>query len=214
MAKWINEILIKIKDEFLDIIYPPSSKCIICEEDYIGLCPMCYSKIQRVKECNKVLSYGYYNGVLKKIILEFKYNKNFVAGAILVEFLEKVIRENNIVIDYIIYIPSSKKSMKNRGFNQCEYLAIELKKKLKIDICNDIVKNKNIKEQKLLSKEERVENIKGAFKLKSTKKIKNKNLLLIDDVMTTGATIYECEKLLMENGANSIKLLTVAKSYI
>lgn len=214
MGKWITKILISLKDEFLDIIYPPKNSCIICQSEFVGICPLCKSKIKRVKEFNGVLSYGYYNGVLKKLILEFKYNKNFVAGSILVDFLCDMIIENQIDIDYVVYIPSSKKAMKNRGFNQCEYLAKEINKNLDISICNDVIKNKNIKEQKLLSKEERCKNIKGAFKLKTDKNIKNKKLLLIDDVMTTGATLYECEKLLKENGALSIKMLTVAKSYI
>ena len=214
MGKWITKILISLKDEILDIIYPPKKSCVICESEFIGICPLCKSKIKRVKEFNRVFSYGYYNGVLKKLILEFKYNKNFVAGSILVDFLCDMITENKMDIDYIVYIPSSKKAIRDRGFNQCEYLAQEIKKSLNISICNDIIKNKNIKEQKLLSKEERYKNIKGAFFLRSDKNIRNKKLLLIDDVMTTGATLYECEKLLKENGALSIKLLTVAKSYI
>ncbi|MFU7516960.1 ComF family protein [Clostridium sp. HCS.1] len=214
MGKRITKILISLKDELLDIIYPPKNSCIICQSEFVGICPLCKSKIKRVKEFNGVLSYGYYNGVLKKLILEFKYNKNFVAGSILVDFLCDMIIENQIDIDYIVYIPSSKKAIKNRGFNQCEYLAKEINKNLDISICNDVIKNKNVKEQKLLSKEERCKNIKGAFKLKTDKNIKNKKLLLIDDVMTTGATLYECEKLLKENGALSIKMLTVAKSYI
>ncbi len=214
MGKGIIKLLISLKDEILDIIYPPKNSCIICESEFIGICPLCKSKIKRVKDNNKVISYGYYNGVLKKLILEFKYNKNFVAGSILVDFLCDIIKKNNIDVDCIVFIPSSKKAMKDRGFNQCEYLAKEINKQLNISICKDIIKNKSIKEQKLLSREERYKNIKDAFSLISDKNIRNKRLLLIDDVMTTGATLYECEKMLIKNGALSIKMLTVAKSYI
>lgn len=214
MGKGIIKLLTTLKDEVLDIIYPPKNSCIICESEFIGICPLCKSKIQKIKENEEILSYGYYNGVLKKLILEFKYNKNFVSGSILAVFLCEIIRNNNMDIDFIVFIPSSKKALKDRGFNQCEYLAKELKKNLNINICKDIIKNKNIKEQKFLSKEERLKNIKGAFSLKTDKNIKNKKLLLIDDVMTTGATLYECESLLKKSGAASIKMLTVAKSYI
>ena len=214
MGKRIIKLLISLKDEILDIIYPPKNSCIICESEFIGICPLCKSKIKRVKDNDKVISYGYYNGILKKLILEFKYNKNFVAGSILVEFLCEIIKKNNLDVDYIVFIPSSKKAMKDRGFNQCEYLAKEINKQLNISICKDIIKNKNIKEQKLLSREERYKNIQDAFSLISDKNIRNKRLLLIDDVMTTGATLYECEKMLIKNGALSIKMLTVAKSYI
>jgi len=214
MGKRIIELLITLKDEFLDIIYPPKNNCIVCESEFVGLCPLCKSKIQKVKEDEEFFSYGYYNGVLKKLILEFKYKQNFVAGKILAELLYDVIKNKKIEIDCIVFIPSSKKAIKERGFNQCEYLAKEINKSLKLKICKDLIKAKNIKEQKLLSKEDRFKNIKGAFSLKTNKNIKNKRVLVIDDVVTTGATLYECEKLLRENGASEIKILTVAKSYI
>lgn len=214
MGKRIIELLITLKDEFLDIIYPPKNNCIVCESEFVGLCPLCKSKIQKVKEDEEFFSYGYYNGVLKKLILEFKYKQNFVAGKILSELLYDVIKNKKIEIDCIVFIPSSKKAIKERGFNQCEYLAKEINKSLKLKIYKDLIKAKNIKEQKLLSKEDRFKNIKGAFSLKTNKNIKNKRVLVIDDVVTTGATLYECEKLLRENGASEIKILTVAKSYI
>lgn len=214
MGKRVAQLLIDLKDEILDIIYPPKNTCIICESDFTLICPVCKSKIQRIKENSEIISYGYYNGVLKKLILEFKYNKNFIAGSLLVEFLCEVINENYMDIDVIVFIPSSKKAIKERGFNQCEYLAKEISKKLNIELCKDVIKVKNTKEQKLLSKEDRYKNIKGAFDLKSKGNIKDKNLLLIDDVITTGATLYECKKILKNNGAASIKILTVAKSYI
>ncbi|MDZ4957287.1 ComF family protein, partial [Clostridium perfringens] len=83
-----------------------------------------------------------------------------------------------------------------------------------IPVYKDIIKTKNTKEQKTLSKEERLKNIIGAFEVISDINIKNKNVILIDDVITTGATLLECEKLFIKNGACSIKMLTVAKSYI
>lgn len=214
MGKRIIEFLINLKDEILDIIYPPKNSCIICESEFTLICPMCKGKIQRAKDISEVISYGYYSGVLKKLVLEFKYNKNFAAGSLLAEFLCEVISENNIGIDVIVFVPSSKKALRERGFNQCEYLAKEISKRLKIDLCEDMIKVKNTKEQKLLSKEERYKNIVGAFALKSERNIKNKRILLIDDVITTGATLHECEKILKLNGATSIKILTVAKSYI
>ena len=214
MGKRVIELLINLKDELLDIIYPAKDNCIICGDDFSGICPLCTGKIKRVKETGGVLAYGYYSGVLKQLVLEFKYKKNFIAGMILVEFIFDLIKENDISIDGIVFIPSSKKALKQRGFNQCEYLANELSKKIKVDLYKDIVKVKNTKEQKLLSKEDRFKNISGAFDLVNGDNIKNKRLLLIDDVVTTGATVYECEKMLKKNGAASIKILTVAKSYI
>lgn len=214
MGKGFIKLLKEFFNEFLDILYPPINKCISCGSEFIGLCPICNKKIVRVKENHNIISYGYYSGVMKKLILEFKYKKDFICGDILSDYLFELIEENNIKADAIFFIPSSKKSLKERGFNQCEFMANKISDKLNIPVYKDIIKIKNIKEQKTLSKEDRLKNVQGAFGVISNRNIMNKNIILIDDVVTTGATLFECEKLLINNGACSIKMLTVAKSYI
>lgn len=214
MGKRFVRVLKVFINELLDIIYPPKNKCIGCGDDYIGLCPKCKNKIMKVKDDSKILSYGYYSGVMKNLVLEFKYKKNFLAGNILAEYLYELITENNITADGIFFIPSTKKALKERGFNQCEFIARIIGNRLDIPVYKDIIKIKNTKEQKTLSKEERLKNIIGAFEVISDINIKDKNIILIDDVITTGATLLECEKLFIKNGACSIKILTVAKSYI
>ncbi|MBU5454361.1 ComF family protein [Caproiciproducens sp. MSJ-32] len=214
MGKGIIKILKTIINELLYIIYPPDNKCIVCGEEYIGVCPLCLSKIQRVKENSEIYSYAYYSGVIKEIILKFKYKKVFLAGNILADFLYELIQENKIEADGILYVPCSKETLRRRGFNQCEIMARILGEKLDIPVYNDLIKIKNTKEQKILSREERFINIKNAFKLKNTNNVKDKRIILIDDVITTGATLLECEKILKENGVKEIKILTVAKSYI
>ena len=77
-----------------------------------------------------------------------------------------------------------------------------------------IIKIKHTKEQKTLSKDERRINVEGAFKIKDNRDIFNKVVILIDDVMTTGSTINECKKILKNNGAKRIIVLTIAKSDI
>jgi competence protein ComFC len=214
MGKGFIKVLKIIKRELLYIIYPPENNCIVCGDNYIGVCPICLSKIVRVKEDSKIYSYAYYSGVIKELVLNFKYKRIFLAGNILADFLYELIKENNIEADGIFFIPCSKSAVKKRGFNQCEVIARILGDKLDIPVYKDILKAKKTKEQKTLTKEERYENIIGAFKVKTDKNIKNRKIILIDDVITTGATLLECEKILKENGAKEINILTVAKSYI
>lgn len=214
MGKGFIKFLKEIKEEFLDILYPYKNKCIICNSDFYGICPLCNNSIKRVKNHDDIISYGYYNGALKKLILEFKYNKNFIAGKILASYLCDLINNKIPNIDYIVYVPSSKKALKSRGFNQCEFLAREVGKNLNIEVIDCIKKYDNIKEQKSLSKEDRYKNIVNAFFIDDNTKIKNKNILLIDDVTTTGATITACENLLKKQEIKTIKILTLAKSYI
>ena len=215
MGKKIIKEIKSIISYLIDIIYPEEEKCIICDEDgFIGICPFCKSKINKIKKQDEILSYGYYGGILKDLILSFKYNKNFTAGKVISELLLTLINEEKIDFDVICYVPMTKKSIKKRGFNQCEIISKYISKNLNIPVSKALIKVKNTKEQKTLSKEERENNIKDAFIIKVNKEIFKKRILLVDDVITTGTTLLECKKILEKSGAEKITILTIAKSHI
>lgn len=217
MGKAFKTIVI-IWECILEIIYPRENYCIVCgDDDCFGICEVCKNSIKTIKDScqEEIISYGYYGGVLKNLILKFKYKSNFTAGDILAEILEEYITKNINYKEYIItYIPLSKKSKKLRGFNQCEYIAKKISRDLSIDILEILVKDRETKEQKKLRKDERAENVKNAFKIKEGITLKNYKIILIDDVTTTGATLKEGHNLLKKNGVKEIKLLTLAKSHI
>ena len=207
--------ILKIYNEILDIVYPIEEKCIICRSDgFIGLCPCCKSSINRSTIESDSLSYGFYGGVIKTLILKFKYESDFNAGYLLSSFLIEIIEEKKISVDVICYVPMTKKDEKKRGFNQCELIAKTIGNNINIQVSDCIKKVKNTKEQKTLTKEERIKNLRGAFKIINVNDIKDKSVILIDDVMTTGATINECKDVLKKSGANKITVLTIAKSNI
>ena len=213
MAKGITKLLVDLKDTILDIIYPHKEECIICsEEGFVAACPLCLSKIKRDREDTNIYSYGQYGGVLKKLILSFKYQNNFTVGKVLSKLMIVKIKELDLSLDLILYVPTTKEALRKRGFNQCEYLAKEIAKELDVDCLNCIKRNKHTKEQKRLSMEEREANIKGAFKLTNQELLINKKVLVIDDVITSGATLNECFKILKDIGTESIDLLTIARS--
>lgn len=218
MGKTLKRIVEKLWESLIETIYPRENYCIICkEEDCFGICNTCKKSIKIIGEeyQDEIISYGYYGGVLKELILKFKYKNNFTAGDILAEILEEYIIENFDYKQYIItYIPLSKKSKKVRGFNQCEYIAKKIARDLSIEAFEILVKAKETKEQKKLKKDERFENIKDAFQIKEGIKIKYHKIILIDDVTTTGATLIEACKLLKKFDFKDIKLLTLAKSHI
>lgn len=216
MGKKFKKIIKIIYESIFAIIYPIENYCILCHRtDYSGICDICKSKIVRVKNYNRIESYGYYGGVVKELILKFKYKRNFTAGDILAEFLEQYIKQNINYKDFIItYIPMTIKDEKKRGFNQCEYIAKQISNSLNIKCEKTLIKIKNTKEQKLLNKEEREKNIRGSFDINKNINLKNKKIILIDDVTTTGFTIKEGYNILKKYGAEEIKLLTLAKSHI
>ncbi len=201
-----------IKDGIFEVIYPKKYLCLVCEEEEIeGICEKC---IKDIKKCNEnEISYAYYNSTLKKLILDFKFRKNFNSGELLSDFIvEKLKNEEK---DYILtYVPISKNKLKVRGFNQCEYLCKEASKKLNVDVLETLKQVKEIRAQKTLNKEQREKNILNAFEAINIEKIKGRNIVLVDDVITTGATIRECERILKKYGVNKIKLLTIGKSDI
>lgn len=212
MGKEINKFIGNIIRGVLEIIYPKESTCIICNESEVeGLCYKCKSKITFCKA--EELCIGYYKGPLKELILAFKYKKDFSAGEVLISLVEKKIQE--IEKDfYLTFIPISKESLKERGFNQCEYLAKELGFRNNLKVMDTLDKVKETKIQKTLSKEDRAINLQGAFKVKAVNRVAGNKFILIDDVITTGATIEEGIRELKENGAKEIKILTLGKSHI
>ena len=215
MGKEIIKIIKIALEALLDIIYPYDNKCIICGvEGFLGICSKCKSEIKRVLQQEEIMAYGYYGGVLKKLILNLKYHKSFIAGKVLADLLCQIIIEKKLSIDCICYVPISKDSLKKRGFNQCSVLAKNISSILDIPVIDCLVKVKETKEQKLLGKEERMKNILDAFEIKNKEKLFKKNILLIDDVYTTGATINECKKNIEKCNINKIYLLTIAKSNI
>ena len=216
-----KEIFKRIKEYFymllkglLDVIYPRESFCILCrknETDYV-ICNSCKKKI---KKCSKDdIAYGYYKGQLKTIILKFKFERDFNAGDVLVQFLAEKIDTNKYSNFYITYIPITKENYRKRGFNQCRYIALEVARLNNIKVIECLKLVKKIKIQKELSKEERRENIKGAFKIINRNLVYKKRILLIDDVMTTGATINEGKSVLIAAGASEVKQLVLARAEI
>lgn len=114
----------------------------------------------------------------------------------------------------MIIVPLSSKRKRLRGYNQSQLIAEIISNILQIKIQNKILfKTKNILPQSTLNKEQRKNNIKGAFKAKNIEKIKNKKILLIDDIYTTGSTLNECSRTLVKNGIKkeNIGVLTLAK---
>ncbi|WP_297630272.1 phosphoribosyltransferase family protein [uncultured Clostridium sp.] len=211
MGREIFNVLDMIFQGFLEIIFPKKNECLICKEEAEGICNKCSKKIVKCEKSD--ISYAYYNEELKELILLFKFRKNFNAGEVLASFLIEKLKDEKE--EYILtFVPISKRKMKKRGFNQCEYLCKKAGKVLKIDVIETLIQVKDVREQKTLSKQERSNNVKGIFKIINKEKIKNKKLILVDDVITTGATLKECEKILKNGGIGSIKLLTIGKSDI
>lgn len=116
--------------------------------------------------------------------------------------------------DIILVVPISKSRKKERGYNQSELIAKEISKIISVKLEKNILyKIKDTKPQSTLNKQQRKQNAEGAYIAENTLKIKNKKILIIDDIYTTGNTVNECAKVLVEKEIkrNNIGILTIAK---
>ncbi|MEG1870598.1 MAG: phosphoribosyltransferase family protein [Peptostreptococcaceae bacterium] len=160
-------------------------------------------------------SLGFYSYGLKKLILAFKFNKDFLAGEVLGRYMSSfILNKIDVDIDLLTFIPSSKASLKKRGFNQCEVLCNFISKNSNIDSDMLVYKASESKDQIGLDNEKRWINVANSFKVKDKKKVEGKSILIIDDVVTSGATAFYAAKILKEAKAKNVFILTVAKSRV
>ncbi len=114
-------------------------------------------------------------------------------------------------VDAVLPVPLYKNRLRQREFNQSALLAKYLAKGIGSTLLIDsLVKMKDTKPQVGLSSNERLKNMKNAFWIQNKEVVEGKDILLIDDVSTTGATIRECSKVLKKAGAGNIHVLTLA----
>lgn len=160
-----------------------------------------------------------YQGLIREQIINYKFKDNAYKYKAISKFIIKnYILTNQDVFqilnkyDVIIPAPISDKRMKNRGYNQSELIAKEIANSLGKDmVTNVLYKTKNILPQSSLNREEREANIEGAYDIKNKKLLLDKNVLLVDDIYTTGSTANECAKVLKQANTTKIGILTIAK---
>ena len=116
--------------------------------------------------------------------------------------------------DIIIVVPVSNKRKKERGYNQSKLLAKEIAQIINVPVSDNIIKKvKDTVPQSTLNKEQRLENAKNVYRVTNIKKVLNRNILILDDIYTTGSTVNECARVLIEQGIkkDQIGVITIAK---
>ena len=218
----------KILEKIINIIYPQT--CSICGKLNVNaLCNKCSKKLeeeyffekdnyQKEAEKNFIEHYYFfrYKDLIRRQIISLKFNERPYISQTITYFLKKMKKsfEKLKIYDIIVVVPVSKKRKKERGYNQSELLAKAISKTLKIPIAkNVLVKIKNTVPQSSLNKEQRAENAKGVYSASNYIKIRDKKILLIDDIYTTGSTLNECANALVKKGIKreKISVLTLAK---
>jgi len=185
--------------------------CIKCglqfEKDGTGTCLNCKSNNFSFTTARSVATF---QGNIVSVIHKLKYAKyKFLAEPLSFLLYDKLVTEN-WNIDLITYVPLHSNREKERGYNQSLELAKHLSSLTEKPIFKDIIRVRDTPTQTNLSRREREENVKDCFKVTNNSKIKDSNILLIDDVFTTGSTTNEISKELLKSGAKKIYVLTIA----
>jgi len=163
-----------------------------------------------------LIASDYDNEIVKKIILAYKYDFIKDLSRPLRNLIVKYLAQLNFPIDAnftLIAVPLHKKREKYRGFNQSAMLAELLAEHFKLPILNDVlIRGRDTQPQtECVHPKERKENIRGAFECAMPEEVKGKKIILVDDVLTTGATLRECAQVLRRAGAKEIWGLAAAK---
>lgn len=222
----------------LDLIFPP--RCAACKEHSPSLiCPSCTNElpvidenicrfcgrptINRVHQCrecrgrrlyfNWARSAWRYSGVGKEIIHAFKYeNERRLATVLAATVLAKLPPE--ATIDMVTWVPLHPAKQADRGYNQSELLGREIGRMTGIESLKILKRSRWTADQNKLELDKRKENVKDAFSLSTETLIRGKNVLLVDDVYTTGATVSECSRVLKRGGAAKVGALTLARTVL
>lgn len=186
--------------------------CERCGESLDSLANFCLNcKKSSKRYFKKARAPFLYDGEIKSLIHNLKYNNKQYIGEYLSEFLVEEYKKNNFDVDFIVPIPLSQKRLKQRGYNQSLLLCKKFETELNLCVnTTNLVRVVDTPTQTALTKDERKHNLERAFKVVDKKLFRDKKILIIDDVYTTGATMEEASKTLIESGASEVYCLSVA----
>lgn len=216
-------------ETLLNFIFPPH--CPLCHA-YVeerGLwCPHCLQetlKLQRLplkvpmqKAIAEAWAFGVYRGGLQSIIKALKYRGRrstlpYIDTLLRTGLADKQLRHILSGVDMAVAVPLYPAKEKQRGFNQAELIFKNFLQAADIPLTRQLVRLRATVSMYQLSEQERRQNLKNAFAVTAAKAVTGKNILLVDDILTTGATLHECAKVLKTAGAGTIYALVLASDH-
>lgn len=211
-------------DWLLDLIYPP--RCAFCRRllsgQEKGVCRFCGpklpfvpadSQIQHFPNVDQCLSPLYYHGAVRNSMHRYKFGGAAAYGKIYGEFIAKCIDENKISCDSITWVPLSRRRLRKRGYDQAALLAEAVGKRMNLRPVRLLKKRRDTPPQsKTGSAAKRRANAAGAYVCLRPELVSGRRILLVDDIVTTGATLSETAGVLKKAGAREVIGVTLARS--
>lgn len=229
--------LFRLFDKF-KLLFVDNASCIVCDEEIVGnnpygLCDKCLNRLEFIGDkcclrCGKpsdneakycllcqnetryfdmARSAVIYKGDIQRLILEYKFHNKRYLGKYLAKFIEYTVDRYGIKYDIVVPIPLSKAREKERKYNQVSEMLRHTNLEPVIDA---LTKTKDNERQSLMAGRERRDNVRGVYEVTDKAAVKNKRVLLVDDIITTGATVNEASRVLMSAGAKSVIAISIA----
>lgn len=210
-------LLTRIYDAVLTLAYP--QLCVICRESVeqrrFGVaCEACW-KETRIFADDKAISVGWYEGALRESVLLLK-RQPFVPRHVEELLVAAVRREPLNFSTRVVPVPLHPKRLRTRGFNQAAILGRVVSKALKLPLDEVSLQRVSSTEKYRagLDRKGRRDTVAGAFEVAHPRLVAGENILLVDDVFTTGATVSACAEALLTAGAGNVFVLTAARAFL
>ena len=202
-------------ERVLDLLYPP--RCAFCRKLLLdsedGVCRRCLQTLPRppvgarreIRNTVFCVAPLIYEGPVRESLLRYKFRGLSAYGRVYADFLAKCIDENEISCDSITWVPLSRRRLRRRGYDQARILAEETAGRLALP-CEMLLEKRvdNRPQSATGSMEKRMANARGVYACRDAEKVRGKRILLIDDIVTTGATIAECAGVLKKAGCDAV----------
>ena len=219
----VNLSRLPVCQECLDSIAPVRTpQCVQCGERLLsaqllmgdGRCQGCR---EFEPAFDRAVSFGEYAGELRGLIHLLKYDRVLPAAPVLGGLLAEAITQLQLATDtspLLVPVPLHASKRRERGFNQAELIVRSAAKRLpqSMEIAAALQRKRPTHSQVGLSREERIANMRDAFRVIAPERVKGRTVIVVDDVMTTGTTVSECARVLKEAGAERVWAATVART--
>ena len=207
----------------LDLIYPP--KCPFCgrvlERYEDGMCLRCQPILpwtegqnEAVDFCEAAFSPLWYRDGVRDAVHRFKFLRGRTHGDLFGKLMAQCLRDRwNEPVDLVVWVPLSPKKKRKRGYDQVELLARRVGAELEIPVADALEKIRETATQSSVGRDaSRRANVLGAYEVRKGVSLAGKRILLVDDVVTSGATLSECASCLLMEGAECVTALTFARA--